>query len=854
MKKTFKTLLAFMLVCIMAVGLMGTMAFAADEVVGPENWGTYSVGAGSITLSPDTGKYITGVTDKNGDSVKCSGSVDSTVVTINETDNAPYTVTVDALPASVSCTGASAQTSKGTVDFGSTYAAVADETGHPGDYEIKISAVPAGTTHIATYAVLSNGVKIDVSGMVNDPSQTISPIFNFSLLSIYKYDNVQLPAALDHDGYVALAGGGKIDVASPSGLKASATVSAENDNYTNIKVFANDAELDASEYAVTSASYTPTTTALAIKAPSPTVEYTGKAAVVPSSATPTYTGKPDCETVDVKYQAITAVDASATPYTGVVMVDTANTVVKHGEINVTKFYTITTTDGDLTITKLPITFDGDATIADYDAAAHSPDAKVTVGALAEGHKITAAFDKSATNVSEGTVASKLTSVVIKDASDNDVSGNYTIALGTAGSITIKPVPLTITAKDAPSTEYTGNKITYSSADISKATVTGLKGSDALTAIAMSSEGTSVGSYPVKVSSYTISSGNDNYAVTLVNGEMKITSSSTIKGTITVTFGGTKAFDGAALPSYYTVSIDTDAKNAGVASVKVEPISTTDPVLGFHAFTKVMGESDVKITPLKADGTPYTAPLNIAVISGEVSITKLPLTITPSSVSKYYDGLPFVGEINAGKALAGTTINVTAKAKPYKGGFYDDKFVPGLGEHDLKVVESSVKIINSLGQDVSDSFDITYKDAKLTVKASIGSANYSKSAGGTVTINCTMPNSLLAYIMVDGTKLTLGDDYTINKSVESTVITFKNSFLKTLNVGEHSVLYNYGDAGTINARLTVSATGATTSTQAAQTGDNSNIILWVVILAICLAGAVAVAVVLVRQKKHNQIEG
>lgn len=874
MKKTFKTMLALMLVCIMAVALMGTMAFADGETVTihysvngetqPDASGTIS--GNKLVVTSDGTVYAKSIAFSNGGTniiSQCDAAVDSVSISIPfsddgstgfKNDDAHHEIWVEfvSLPTSVSYLGGYAKTAEDTIDFGATYAPVATKSGS--SFAITIPTAPTYATYEGTLAILSNGAVVPVTG------SSISPLVDFALLSIYTV-KTDLPAALSHDNYVKLAKSEQIDL--NDGFKARAIVSADNNNYSNIQVYSPaGVELHASEYTNANTSYTPDPVAAAItvKAPNASAAYTGQPIEVTGTPAVTvgtlFTG----DTVSATY---TNLPSAAGTHTGGIIID--KLTFKNGSVDVSKYYpdsSITKEAGDAEISKIAITVAAKDSSVAYDGKLHqSTEVEVTAGSLVSGDSITAAtFTGGATTVAESPKASPVGSVTIKNANGDTVTDSYVITYDNAkGLVTIDKRPISLKVNNSTAV-YTGSEISVSAVGATVSSGSFASG-ESLSSITTAGKGTSVGSHNIEGTDVVIKNGSvdttANYDVTVVPGTLEITSKSGLKGDVTITFGGTKPFDGAVLAKYYDIVISAEAKNAGVANVKVEPVSG-HPVLGSNAFTKVMGESDVTIKLLKADGSVLnSSDFNVKVVSGEVSITKLPLTITPSSVSKNYDGQPFVGKINAGKALAGTTINVTAEAKPYdvdKGGFREDKYVPTLGEHTLKVVESSVLVKNSLGQNVTDNFDITYKDAKLTIKAAIGSANYSKSAGGTVSINCTMPNSLLSYVMVDTKILTLDTDYTINKSVESTVITFRNSYLKTLDVGTHAVVYGYNDGSTISAKLTVTATGATTSTAAPKTGDNSNIVLWIVILAICLAGGVAIAVVLIRQKKKNQVEG
>ena len=97
--------------------------------------------------------------------------------------------------------------------------------------------------------------------------------------------------------------------------------------------------------------------------------------------------------------------------------------------------------------------------------------------------------------------------------------------------------------------------------------------------------------------------------------------------------------------------------------------------------------------------------------------------------------------------------------------------------------------------------------------------------------------------VDGTAMTLGDQYTAEKG--STIVTIKKDYLSTLTAGEHEVLITFKD-GSISAKVTV-ATKANTSVPA--TGEGVNPATYIgaaLIVAACACGA---GVVLMKRRKE-----
>ena len=96
------------------------------------------------------------------------------------------------------------------------------------------------------------------------------------------------------------------------------------------------------------------------------------------------------------------------------------------------------------------------------------------------------------------------------------------------------------------------------------------------------------------------------------------------------------------------------------------------------------------------------------------------------------------------------------------------------------------------------------------------------------------------VMVDGTAIS-AEHYTAKSG--STIVTLKPEYLETLSVGTHTVAI-VSDTGTAGARFTILS-----GTSIPQTGDNSNLTLWLGLLAassLILAGAT-----LYRRKKEHK---
>lgn len=99
------------------------------------------------------------------------------------------------------------------------------------------------------------------------------------------------------------------------------------------------------------------------------------------------------------------------------------------------------------------------------------------------------------------------------------------------------------------------------------------------------------------------------------------------------------------------------------------------------------------------------------------------------------------------------------------------------------------------------------------------------------------------VQVDGKDLD-ASNYTVKEG--STIVTLKAEYLETLSVGKHTLAI-VSDTGTATTEFTIKA-AVTDDTQSPQTGDNSNMMLWIALL---LVSGGALSVVTYRKKKHAE---
>lgn len=100
------------------------------------------------------------------------------------------------------------------------------------------------------------------------------------------------------------------------------------------------------------------------------------------------------------------------------------------------------------------------------------------------------------------------------------------------------------------------------------------------------------------------------------------------------------------------------------------------------------------------------------------------------------------------------------------------------------------------------------------------------------------------IQVDGKDLA-ASNYEVKEG--STVVTLKTSYLETLSVGKHTLAI-VSDTGTAATGFTINAAPVTDDdTQSSETGDNTNIALWIVMV---LASGTGLTVTAIYRRKHH----
>ena len=353
--------------------------------------------------------------------------------------------------------------------------------------------------------------------------------------------------------------------------------------------------------------------------------------------------------------------------------------------DVTDSYEISYVKGVLEVTAKALTITADSDSKTYDGTALTKDSYTNTD-LAEGDSIdTVTVTGSQINVGKGDNTPSEAKIV--NAAGQDVTGSYTISYK-KGTLEVTAMELTITA-DSDSKTYDGTALTKDSY-----TNTDLAEGDSIEAVTITGSQTAVGvsdNVPSKASIVNAAGKNvtENYDIHYENGSLEITVS---KLTITAD-SDSKVYDGTALTkdSYTSSGL---AEGDSIESVTVTGSQT------------VVGTSDNVPSAAKivnGDGEDVTASYEISYANGALEVTKKAVTITADSDTKVYDGTALTKDSYTNTDLA-TGDNIESVT------ITGSQTVVGSSDN----VPSDAKIVNAEGEDVTDSYDISYMKGLLEV--------------------------------------------------------------------------------------------------------------------------------------------
>ena len=284
-------------------------------------------------------------------------------------------------------------------------------------------------------------------------------------------------------------------------------------------------------------------------------------------------------------------------------------------------YTISESLGTLTVTQ----YTGEIVVTTtggtfpYDGEAHG--ATVTVSTLPKGYTLeTAASNDTATHVADGTVTANCDTLVIRNASGEDVTAKLNIKY-VNGSITITPATLTVVTPDAGKV-YDGDPLTaagsisgFVNGETANFATTGTQTEvgNSKNTYSLTWEGTAA------QSDYTISESIGTLTVIEYAGEILVT-----------TTGGEIPYDG----DTHTATVSVSTLPKGYTLITAASSSSATHV----ADGTVFATCDTLVIQ-NASGEDVTKKLNIKYVDDTLTITPATLTIITPDATKVYDTKP-----------------------------------------------------------------------------------------------------------------------------------------------------------------------------------------------------------------------
>ena len=276
-----------------------------------------------------------------------------------------------------------------------------------------------------------------------------------------------------------------------------------------------------------------------------------------------------------------------------------------------------------------------------------------------------------------------------------------------GTLSIEKAALTITANDQTYT-YNGSaqgedNATYT--NNSKVTVTGLKGTDALTSVTLDGQETNAGTYEEKIvpSAAEIGEVTDNYEISYVAGKLIID-----KAKLTVTANDQTYTYNAAAQGENNATY-TDASKVTVEGLQGDDALTSVTLNGQETNA---GEYADKIVPSAAEIGTATGNYDISYVAGKLTIEKAALTITANDQTYTYNGNPQGEGDTAYEDPAEIAEKVTVEGLQGSDALTSVK----LGGQETNAGEYADKIVPSaaaIGMATAN-YDITYVAGTLTI--------------------------------------------------------------------------------------------------------------------------------------------
>ena len=393
-------------------------------------------------------------------------------------------------------------------------------------------------------------------------------------------------------------------------------------------------------------------------------------------------------------------------------------------------YEITKLPGQLSITQssnaIVITTASRSRV--YNGEKLLDDQTTHTGTLAEGDRLVVEFPADAGLTDVGTKRNEYKSYRVERSDGANVTANYTFGEPVIGTLTVTPVAIELTANSAAKA-YDGTPLTDSGYTISNGSFVGEEG---LAGVTVEGSQTAVGSSANKITGHTLNNNTkaQNYNITYADGTLTVSKNEKV---ITVTansrtweYDGKEHSDGG-----YTVRYDGETYTVAAGESQKLPtggLTLTATVVGTVKNVADSAKDNNKITVVAitdAAGNVVNDQFKtITLVPGTLTITKRgageeKVILEAANNAVVYDGQPHGVCLTAdGKVEAGTSYTITYLADGHSvetvitGSRTEVGKYPGI----LVPDENNTHIVDGSGNDVTDNYEITYRNGDLEIVA------------------------------------------------------------------------------------------------------------------------------------------
>ena len=393
-------------------------------------------------------------------------------------------------------------------------------------------------------------------------------------------------------------------------------------------------------------------------------------------------------------------------------------------------YDITEIPGKLSITQSSnaIVITTAAKSREYNGKKLLDNQTTHTGTLAAGDRLVVEFPADAGLTDVGTKRNEYKSYRVERSDGADVTANYTFGEPVIGTLTVTPVAIELTANSAAKA-YDGTPLTDSGYTISSGSFVGEEG---LAGVTVEGSQTAVGSSANTITGHTLKSNTkaQNYNITYADGTLTVSKNEkviTVKANSrTWEYDGQPHSDGG-----YTVVYDGETYTVAAGESQELPtggLTLTATVAGTVKNVADSAKDNNKITVVAitdAAGNVVNDQFKtITLVPGTLTITKRgageeKVILEAANNAVVYDGQPHGVCLTAdGKVEAGTSYTITYLVDGHSvetvitGSRTEVGKYPGI----LVPDKNNTHIVDGSGNDVTDNYEITYRNGDLEIVA------------------------------------------------------------------------------------------------------------------------------------------